>query len=267
MASGTSSTQPGGAADRTFMRGGLQIIFQRAPIKHILEMSGIPPKDHVNFLFGALRKPELCMNNGQLTLGGFPLQVNIFKDKELGGRGPRTETVPLETMKALYETLLTSAEQAVYLAHSEKAEGQPHRPCTEITLENSKTTLAWEIAAQSRDSGAVGTLVGAIGQQLTYKQKCDVADLARAIARTPPICRLIQTGLAACGIAVDRPSDVDVLCALCVIVGSYPGRYAYAYLRCCDNTAAALGILTQACPPLLPRSLGSLSPLLSQLLL
>lgn len=242
------------------------MIFKLAPIAQILKMSGIPPKDHVNFLFGAMRKPELTSSNGQLTMSGFPLQINGLGDRDLC-RGQRTETIPLETMKTLYESIVTSAEQFVYLGHAEKAEGLPYRPCTEITLENCASTLVWEIAGQSRDPGAVGALVGAIAQRLSPQQKADVAVLAGAIARTRPLCRLVRTGLAACGTSSEQVSDVDVVCALCVIVGSYTGRYAYAYLHCCNDTAAAIGILAQSCPSSLPRSLGSLSPLLSQLLL
>jgi hypothetical protein len=258
--------RPGDAADKTFIRGGLEKIFKEAPITQILTMSGIPPQHHVSFLFGALRRPELVLANGQLTLGGYPLQINALGDRSLF-RGQRTETVPLETMKALYESVVTSAEQFTYLGHSEKAESLSSRPCTEVTLENCATTLAWEIAGQSRDPGAVGSLVSYVARRLSPQHKTDVAELARVIAHTPPLCRLIRTGLAACGISDEQPSDADVICALCVIVGSHAGRYAYAYLHCCDNTAAAIGILSQSCPSSLPRSLGSLSPLLSQQLL
>ena len=242
------------------------MIFHKASISHILEMSGVPPRDHVSFLFGAMRKPELVVANGQLTFGGFPLQINAFGDRDLC-RGQRTETLSLETMKRLYESVVTSAEQFSYLAHAEKAEALPYRPCTEITIENCATTLAWEIAGQSRDPGAVGALVSARAQRLSPQQKVTVAELARVIACAQPLCHLIRTGLAACGISTEQPSDADIICALCVIVGSYTGRYAYAYLQCCDNTAAAVAILAQSCPPLLPQSLGSLSPLLSQPLL
>jgi hypothetical protein len=249
------------------------MILQTAPISQILEMSGIPRGDQVRFLYSALRNPVLSVRYGVLKMGDYPLAIGQFKELRTF-RGERVETIPVELQKTFYSCLVTDVQQLVYLAHAEKSDGLMHRPCTAITLENCETTLAWEIAGQSRDPGAVGTLVSGIASQLTFDQKQRVADLADAIARTQPLCRLMQAALWAAGAAGGSAAagsagvcDADIICALCMVVGSYTGRYAYAYLPCCDSTAEAIAILSQTCPPSLPRSLGSLSPLLSQHLL
>lgn len=229
----------------------------------ILDQSNIPRDQQVNALYCALRNPTLRIEAGQLMLGDLALGINQFKELR-NFQGTRSENVPVEMMKTLYSSLVKDVNQIYYLAHCEKSDGLMNRPCTAITLDNCETTLAWEIAAQSRDPDAIGTLVSSVASLLSFDQKRAVDEHAQSILGNQPFCRLVLAGLAACGAMPEDANKADIICALCVIACSYTGRYAYAYLACCDNTSAALGILSSSCPLLLPRSLGSLSPLLSQ---
>jgi hypothetical protein len=207
----------------------------------------------------------LSYADGILWLGQFALNANMFEALR-HTRGQRSETIPVEVQEEWMGALAKTAEELWYFAHTEITECRTSRPCGNIVVQFS-APVCWDIAGHSRDAAYVGQLVASIQSMLTRDQQFHLARLAKSIATTVPLCRLMELLLRCAGIDTATPTDADIICALCVAVGRYEGHLACAYSPRCNNTAAAIDILSEVCKPSLPRLLGLLSPLLSRPLL
>jgi hypothetical protein len=214
-------------------------------------------------IYQALGRPEVSISaSGVMRIGEFVINHNQFP---MLRPVPVTvvETIPVETQIRWYEELVGSAEELVYFAHSERCDNRRFRPCAAICARYSMP-MAWEIAAFSRDPGNIGQMVAAFTMHLSPDQLHTIATLASDVASKRPVCERIAVCLSAAGIGDEKPSDADIICAFVVAVGSYAGHFAREYLQGCPPSTEAIRILAQACPPLLPLSLGLLSPHLSQ---